>query len=929
MTRQRRRVDLKLIHEWGSDKARIFERQEGLFKYLDRIGDPSLKGFSVESAESLVDRVRKGKELTEHSLFADPEAVREAVIVPQRRFFIAATYRDVYQYLFNKRTGDGGSGEVDDYGGEDAGDVDINMDGSVSCTAAPELSTDNMELASVYEVIREGAPCHLYFDLECEYDKFDTEELPAADVPAAVALLDTRCRGAGGGVPGAEYRRHTAGPTCPLGCRRAFDSSLVVKTLVEEVDRAMQRQYGIRVREENAVVLHSAYSHKYSAHVVIHVDDAVFASNQHMGRFLAHVVQGLAADVMAAAGGAAEGAASCADVEAAASASASSSPYSNCLSTCSEEEEEEEEEEAAALSEDEEDDIPSSCGAAAVGPPPPAAAAATAGDTDGGDSGAEAAATSRAARLHAALFYHKLDDAVLLGRGVHRAMAEAAAAAAAADGTPAAAELDERTVERAARGGVVLERALAPVIDLAVYTRNRTFRVMSASKLGKKSHLRVDESCQYPYYGDYDLFLASLVANVPPSLLSDPSTRVLEFGESGKASRHSALRAVGTGVVGSGGGGGRGPGSCAVSGPSPLAALDAYVATMLRQPPYGTGVIAKWTLRGSTIVYAVGGTRYCAAAGRDHRSNGVFLTVALGSGYLRQRCHDPDCDSRGLPAVRLPDALARSLNDFLVEREGGTPPPPPETQHVPRTAPGVVPFDPATMTVPLPPVDAAPRTPAPAGRCSGGPSTAKASSVDAPRSVTPPHRPVHPPRPAFPCSDSVARPLLAHEPRLPQGAEASVAAPAAPASARVRRAGPVPFDPATMTRPLPLVEQQGTGRPPPPLPRVADAAGPPPAAACGEKPAFFDTPTVRAPYAVNASRSRVGGVSLCGNFYHRHTPSLSAADRAKPVPFVAKRFRADGGDGDGGHPVVVAAAPAEPRKTPKVRLKCGGPQQRP
>ena len=46
---------------WGHPLSRIFERQEKLFRYLDASKGRDLRGWSVESAEPLIKRLRRGE----------------------------------------------------------------------------------------------------------------------------------------------------------------------------------------------------------------------------------------------------------------------------------------------------------------------------------------------------------------------------------------------------------------------------------------------------------------------------------------------------------------------------------------------------------------------------------------------------------------------------------------------------------------------------------------------------------------------------------------------------------------------------------------------------------------------------------------------------------------------------------------------------
>ncbi|KAJ9449621.1 hypothetical protein DIPPA_06724 [Diplonema papillatum] len=697
-----RRFELRDIGEWGDSRSRIFERQEALFRYLDTAaakGARPLRPWSAETADNPLDRLRRGAVV---SLFSDPKEQREAVLVPQMRFFLAASYEDVFRYLFDTADVDG-----------DEVDYVINIDGSTE-TVQRDVCED-VELASVYEIIREGEPCRMYFDIEVEHDRVDVRTCESLQLsPSAPAGSSEPTDGRGGelgqtaastaaagessrnnpqvasntaastaaagessrnpqvasntaastaaagessrnpqvasntaastaaagessrnnpqvasntaastaaagessrnnnpqaasnedetgrgespaaalpqgdggpaaagaersatiaaafekeGVPYVPYHR---GPVCPPACSLAFAGELCARTLLEELDAAMQKQYDLRVHREAVVKLTSRYPHKYSVHLIVHLGDAAFRSNQHMGRFLTAFVQDLCEKARAD------------------------------------------------------------------------------------------------ARLHRALFYHKLDDSAQAGGELLAAgFPRLGFGCLEGRGLALAEKIDARKkyCDRAARGALNFDRALTPVIDLGVYTRNRTFRCMSASKLGKRSHLRVDDAdCDYPYFTDYQLFLASLVCNVPATGL-----RLLEYGVDAAKHKPNLPSAVGTGLARSS--------SSQASGAkdSPLPLLDGYVRGLLKAPPFKTGAVQKWIKYDTTMLYQVVGSRYCANVGREHRSNGVYLVVSFGRCSVKQKCHDPECQGYSSPEMYITDnAAVQAIRDMF----DAAPPPP-------------------------------------------------------------------------------------------------------------------------------------------------------------------------------------------------------------------------------------------------------------
>ncbi len=61
---------------------------------------------------------------------------------------------------------------------------------------------------------------------------------------------------------------------------------------------------------------------------------------------------------------------------------------------------------------------------------------------------------------------------------------------------------------------------------------------------------------------------------------------------------------------------------------------------------------------GKTLVYEVGGNRFCRRIGRAHKSNHVYLVVDLQANSFHQKCHDPECAEWGSPSVPMPDDLS-------------------------------------------------------------------------------------------------------------------------------------------------------------------------------------------------------------------------------------------------------------------------------
>ncbi|KAK9787246.1 hypothetical protein WJX73_007781 [Symbiochloris irregularis] len=91
-----------------------------------------------------------------------------------------------------------------------------------------------------YEVICEGAPCHLYFDLEYQ-------------------------------------KEHNQGT----------DGQALVDHLLEMTSTQLQEQFGLALDRERLVELDSSTPSKFSRHLIVPVPGAAFANNAHVGAFVA------------------------------------------------------------------------------------------------------------------------------------------------------------------------------------------------------------------------------------------------------------------------------------------------------------------------------------------------------------------------------------------------------------------------------------------------------------------------------------------------------------------------------------------------------------------------------------------------------------------------------------------------------------------
>ncbi|QDZ25464.1 putative DNA-directed primase/polymerase protein [Chloropicon primus] len=212
------------------------------------------------------------------------------------------------------------------------------------------------------------------------------------------------------------------------------------------------------------------------------------------------------------------------------------------------------------------------------------------------------------------------------------------------------------------------EGAETPLIDLSVYSRNRTFRIFKSSKFGKHAELR---STSRFVGGDYlkeeagqvnadqkdkTFFLSSLVCGQCPKekklLHCEEVLRVASESKPFNPTSRSNARA-----------------GCASAparieeGDGHLAKfplLASFIARTMSPDGQPLGRIRSHVhfVESGTIILNLATNRYCSRIKRQHKSNGVFLVVDCSLGYWWQKCYDPDCRSyRGDPQALPLDVL--------------------------------------------------------------------------------------------------------------------------------------------------------------------------------------------------------------------------------------------------------------------------------
>lgn len=195
------------------------------------------------------------------------------------------------------------------------------------------------------------------------------------------------------------------------------------------------------------------------------------------------------------------------------------------------------------------------------------------------------------------------------------------------------------------------------MVDTAVYTKNRNFRLWKSSKLGKQVTLEVGE-LDTVFRGDIDeYFPRTLVVPSPTELkninLVSFSKKAEElysasgYGKTTVAPVHippvlkvkvpRSVASDSAAVL---------TGQSTTTPSSPFPDLEMFLAEELRAwPGASRAVLRGWrTIEGSgSITFNVGNNRWCERVSREHKSNHIFLVCNLRLRNWFQSCHDPEC----------------------------------------------------------------------------------------------------------------------------------------------------------------------------------------------------------------------------------------------------------------------------------------------
>ncbi|KNH07858.1 DNA primase [Perkinsela sp. CCAP 1560/4] len=193
------------------------------------------------------------------------------------------------------------------------------------------------------------------------------------------------------------------------------------------------------------------------------------------------------------------------------------------------------------------------------------------------------------------------------------------------------------------------------LIDMSVYSRNRTFRTAGSTKKSKESyfipyiwktmrHEKEKKHCGMtaePLYSK-EMFSRSLITNISNCKIL-PHASMCTFLPGGVSTVFKIQESQKTTGMST-----KTPGSWKSFHP----AIDAYVRENIDD--YRNVFHYKDS---TSVCYALKSLKYCGNVGREHKSNGIYIVVDLHNWTVHQRCFDYECKSYRGPATHLPASV--------------------------------------------------------------------------------------------------------------------------------------------------------------------------------------------------------------------------------------------------------------------------------
>ena len=194
---------------------------------------------------------------------------------------------------------------------------------------------------------------------------------------------------------------------------------------------------------------------------------------------------------------------------------------------------------------------------------------------------------------------------------------------------------------------------LCSCIDLAVYTKNRCFRLPLSSKFGRSAVLQVHASNEMPLnlttlQFEMDLVSKSLVS----ADVSNEHVHVLTHDGQCHGRRNLSNANANHG----GGSSGTVRVDCGSSSPYPL--IDAEILRLWNfraGGKHGTWSNVSIDSSNCKIIYQMSkANRWCDCVGREHKSNGIFIVASWARGVFWQKCWDAECRAADFKSNEFP-----------------------------------------------------------------------------------------------------------------------------------------------------------------------------------------------------------------------------------------------------------------------------------
>ena len=198
---------------------------------------------------------------------------------------------------------------------------------------------------------------------------------------------------------------------------------------------------------------------------------------------------------------------------------------------------------------------------------------------------------------------------------------------------------------------ILTDPELSIIVDQAVYTKNRNFRCIWATKVAngtKHPLIPKDKTNWCPQISTFEYFLKTLIAYKPKDkihLIGYPQIDDIKK----PTNRHSPSSSKDNSSI------------VKDRRINPNFSIEDQVLKKAIQEGYVSKT--KYIPDFDILCLNVEGNKYCGNIGRPHKSNHIYLVCKLSSGVVTQRCYDPDCRGYESSPTEIPDDLLLKLRE--------------------------------------------------------------------------------------------------------------------------------------------------------------------------------------------------------------------------------------------------------------------------